>query len=258
MNDKRRFTVYLPSADIGGDHVVAARNLPGLDAIKTALELSGRWSVHLRDDEYEAFRLYRWQPHAKQWPHEGRTPEVLHATVVRTTDSARDRALGVSMIVDQFMRRSGKYSKAHVETDEAFDERLLHIAKRREVHRLDMAIATALIDALLAEGYAVTDASYEEFERCTDREVILELLLDVDRIELLVDRNGEESWLRLIFGENGWDLVQDHTADLGYLIDPIVEPLLPLWKPDRAAGRDHGFETAFSSQPETRGCRNDG
>lgn len=32
------------------------------------------------------------------------------------------------MIVDQFMRRSGKYSKAYVETDKALDKRLLHVA----------------------------------------------------------------------------------------------------------------------------------
>ena len=178
-----------------------------------------------------------------------RAPEVLQATVVKTTDGARDRALGMSMIVDQFMRRSGKYSKAYVETDKAFDKRLLHVAKRREVHRLDKAIATALLDALLAEGYVVTDASYQEFERSTDREAILEILLDVDRIELVAERNGDESWLRLIFGENGWDLVQDYTVHLGYLIDPIVKPLLP-WKRDRADRRNDGMKA--SSQLETQ------
>lgn len=72
---------------------------------------------------------------------------------------------------------------------------------------------------------------------------------NVDRIELVAERNGEESWLRLIFGENGWDLVQDYTVDLGYLIDPIVEPLLP-WKRDRADRRNDGMKA--SSQPETQ------
>lgn len=247
--DTRSFTVYVPRETIHEEDLVVARALSGPAAIKTALELDGSWSVHLWEDEYEQFRLYRWQPHANHWPHDARAPEVLQATVVKTTDGARDRALGMSMIVDQFMRRSGKYSKAYVETDKAFDERLLHVAKRREVHRLDKAIATALLDALLAERYVVTDASYQEFERSTDREAILETLLDVDRIELVAERNGEESWLRLIFGENGWDLVQDYTVDLGYLIDPIVEPLLP-WKRDRADHRNDGMKA--SSQPETQ------
>ncbi|TWI76457.1 hypothetical protein IQ16_00698 [Bradyrhizobium huanghuaihaiense] len=245
--DKRTFTVYLAPADIGDDHIVVAHNLSGLEAIKTALELGGAWGVHDWEDEYETFRLYRWRPHAKQWPKDGREPDSLYATVVKTTDRVRDRAVGMSMIVDQFLRQSRKYSKAHVETDHEFDKRLLHVAKRREVHRLDRVIATKLIDALLAEGYVVTDASYEEFERSADREAILEILLDVDRIELFVERNDEESWMRLIFGENGWDLVQDYTVDLGYLIDPIVEPLLP-WKRDRA-GRREGSD-ALASSPE--------
>lgn len=45
----------------------------------------------------------------------------------------------------------------------------MHIAKRRQVHRIDREIATKLVDALLADGYVVTDASTGEFECCTDR-----------------------------------------------------------------------------------------
>lgn len=140
----------------------------------------------------------------------------------------------MSMIVDQFVRRSKHYWKGWVETDEEFDKRLLHIAKRREVHRLDKEIATKLVDALLTDGYVITDASSDEFEFYTDRKKILAYLLEVDMLELIVEKNAEEFWIRLIFGENGWDLVQDYTVDLGYLIDPIVEPYLP-WnqrKPD--------------------------
>lgn len=44
----RRFTVYLPAADIGEDHVVVARDLSGTDAIRTALELGGSRRVHDR------------------------------------------------------------------------------------------------------------------------------------------------------------------------------------------------------------------
>lgn len=158
---------------------------------------------------------------------------------MKTADARRDRSLGMSMIVDQFLRTSGRYAKARVETDEEFDKRLLHVAKRREVRRLDKEIATKLIDALLADGYVVTDAFGEEFERSTDREAVLEVLLDVDLIELVVERNDEEPWMRLIFGENGWELVQDHTVDLGYLIDPVVEtlPATKASKPPPSPGR---------------------
>lgn len=229
----RMFTVYIPCETIHEDDVVVARNLSGADAIKTALELDGSWIAHPGEDEYETFRLFSWRPHAKKWPKDRRRLDTLFATVIKTTDHAKDHALGTSMIVDQFIRRSGHYSKARVEADEAFDRRLRHVAKRREVHRLDQLIATALVDALLADGYAITDASYEEFERSTDRDAILALLFDIEIIELIVEKGAEESWMRLIFGENGWDVVQDHTVDLGYLIDPIVEPFLP-WNRNEA------------------------
>lgn len=231
MSDARKYTIYIPFRDIGEDDVVVARNLSGCDAIKMAIEHSGSWTVHLHEDEYRSFRLYRWQPHARKWPYDKRRLDTLCATVVKTGDRARDEAVGMSMIVDQFMRRSNHYWKGSVETDEEFDKRLLHIAKRREVHRMDKEIVTKLVDALLTDGYVITDASSDEFERSTDRRKILGYLLEVDMLELIVEKNDEEFWIRLIFGENGWDLIQDHTVDLGYLIDPIVEPNLPWNRP---------------------------
>jgi hypothetical protein len=202
-----------------------------------ALEYSGSWRVHLQEDEYESFRLYRWAPFAKKWPYDKRRLDTLCATVVRTDNPARDEAFGMSMIVDQFVRRGKHYWKGQVETDEEFDKRLVHIAKRREVHRIDKEIATKLVDALLTEGYVITDTSSDEFERSTNRKAILAYLFEVEILELIVEKNDEAFWIRLIFGESGWDLIQDYTVDLGYLIDPIVEPYLP-WnqrKPDMDA-----------------------
>lgn len=227
MSEARKYTIYVPFEDIGQDDVVVARNLSGPDAITMALEHSGSWSAHLWEDEYGSFRLYRWRPHAKKWPYDKGRLDTLCATVVKTNDRARDEASGMSMIVDQFVRRSKHYWKGSIETDEEFDKRLLHIAKRREVHRRDKEIATKLVDALLSDGYVITDASNDEFERSADRAAILAYLFEIEIIELIVEKNDEESWLRLIFGESGWDLVQDYTTDLAYLIDPIVEPYLP-------------------------------
>lgn len=243
----RMFTVYMPCETIHEDDVVVARNLSGADAIKAALELDGSWIAHPGEDEYGTFRLFSWRPHARKWPEDRRRLDTLSATVIKTADYAKDHALGTSMIVDQFIRRSGHYSKARVEADEDFDRRLRHVAKRREAHRLDKLIATALVDALLADGYVITDASYEEFERSTDRDAILAFLFDIEIIELIVEKGDEQSWMRLIFGENGWDLVQDHTVDLGYLIDPIVGPFLP-W--NRTDADRHDGSDALASNPE--------
>ncbi|WLA83207.1 hypothetical protein [Bradyrhizobium elkanii] len=234
MSDARKYTIYVPNEIIGKDDVVVARNLSGPDAIKTALEHSGSWTALLHEDDYGSFRLYRLSPLAKKWPHDKRRLDTLCATVVKTADRARDEAFAMSMIVDQFVRRSRHYWKGWVETDDEFDERLLRAAKRRQVRRIDREIATKLVDALLADGYVVTDALSGEFEYCTDRKKILAYLFEVDMLELIVEKNDQEFWIRLIFGESGWDLIQDYTVDLAYLIDPIVEPYLP-WnqpKPD--------------------------
>jgi hypothetical protein len=48
---------------------------------------------------------------------------------------ARRTSRGLSMIVQQFVRRSSPYSHARVLTDEEFDERLRRIANKREVRR---------------------------------------------------------------------------------------------------------------------------
>jgi hypothetical protein len=238
----------MPLGGARRNDVIVARNLLGPEAIKTALELDGSWSVHVWDKEFEGFRLYEWQPYAKKWPHDTRRLDSLYATVVKSTDSVRDLALGLSMIAQQFMRWSGHYSKASVLADEEFDERVRRIAYKREVRRLDKEIATKLIDALLAEGYVVTDFSSGEFKRSTDRDAILDYLFDIDRIELIVAKTGERFWMRLIFGENGWDLIQDYSVDLECIIDPMVKSYLP-WK--RASAADAGSEFLPPPSPTT-------
>ncbi len=171
-SDLGRFAVYLPAADTGDDHVIVAVNLRGPDAIRTEIEVGGSWRVHDREDEHETLRLYHLRPYARESPYQDGL-DALYATVAKTADTVRDRAPGMSVIVDQFLRKGDTSSKARLETDEEFDKRLLHAAKRREVHRLDKEIATRLFDAPLTDGYVVTDASGEEFERYADREAIL-------------------------------------------------------------------------------------
>jgi hypothetical protein len=213
LPDTCMFTVYIGCETIHEDDVVVARNLSGADAIKAALELGGSWIAHPGEDEYETFRLFSWRPHARKWPEDRRRLDTVSATVIKTADRAKDHALGTSMIVDQFIRRSGQYSKARIEADQAFDRRLRNVAKRREAHRLDKLIATALVDALLADGYVITDASYEEFERSTERDAILALLFDIETIELIVEKRDEESWMRLIFGDGTWCRTIPSTSD---------------------------------------------
>jgi hypothetical protein len=101
------------------------------------------------------------------------------------------------------------------------------IAERRRVQATDREITTKLIDALIFDGYLITCCIRQDdpdFKRSVDREGILELLFDLDLAELRVEKDGKRSWIMLVFGESGWDVVADYSVDLEGIIDPIVEP----------------------------------
>ena len=64
-----------------------------------------------------------------------------------------------------------------------------------------------------------------------------------------VHKGKSRSWLRLIFDESGWDLLQDYSDTLSYLIDPISEPYLP-WNQPNAAELDHGIRMLVLQSPD--------
>jgi hypothetical protein len=70
---------------------------------------------------------------------------------------------------------------------------------------------------------------------CHRRDGILKLLFDLELADLLLHKNGETSWITLIFDESGWDVIADWTEDLTDLIEPLYEPYLPWNQP----GREH-------------------
>jgi hypothetical protein len=91
-------------------------------------------------------------------------------------------------------------------------------------------ISAKLVDAFIAGGYTITCDLNDfdpEFKRSADRDGILAYMWDVEIVELHVHKGKTRGWLRLIFDENGWDLVQDYTVDLEHIVEPICEPYLP-------------------------------
>ena len=67
--------------------------------------------------------------------------------------------------------------------------------------------------------------------------------------ELYVHKENTTSWLRLIFGESGWDLIQDYSETLSPPLDPIVEPYLP-WNQPNADELDWGYSVFVLKSPE--------
>lgn len=77
----------------------------------------------------------------------------------------------------------------------------------------------------------------------------MKLLADLDMAELLVHRNGETSWILLIFGEAGWDMVADYSEDLSYIVDSIIDPYLP-WNKADAGPHDRAYSVFTLPSPE--------
>ena len=230
------YTAYIPVDDIDEDDLVIARNLSGAEAMKIAFGYEDGWNVHIDETDYGWFMKCQWRAHPNNRPPDRSWTERLQATVIRSNDHSRDREVALEMIAAQFLRQNQHiFWSGRIETDREFDKRLRRVAEKREVRRIDMEISAKLVDALLADGYTITCDLREddpEFKHSTDRKGILDHMWQVETVEMHVHKGKSRSWLRLIFDESGWDLIQDYSETLDYLVAPIVEPYLPGNQPD--------------------------
>ncbi|UVO30323.1 hypothetical protein [Bradyrhizobium arachidis] len=248
------YTAYLPVDDIEKDDLVIARHLSAQEAMRIACGYDDGWRVRLDEEDHDSFVQYTWRAHAnrKDLANLPYRNENLQATVVRSGQAERDRTLGMDMIAAQFLRISHRYWQGRIESDEAFDKRVKRVAEKREVRRIDREIATKLMDALIADGYTITcdlQDTEHEFERSTDRDGILDYMWQVEIVEMWAHKGKKRGWLRLIFDENGWDLVQDYTTDLEHIVDPICEPYLP-WNQPNANELDHWIRVLALGSPD--------
>jgi len=250
MNETKTYTAYIPVHHVEKDDVVIARSLSAPEAMKIAFGYEDGWSTHLTEEDYGSFTLYTWWVHPKKKA--GGRQDHLQATIVRTGQPEVDRMAALHTIAAQFLRRQSPYWDGRVETDGEFDKRLERVAKKREVRRTDREISAKLVDAFLKDGYTITCDLQDiepEFKRSTDREGILNYMWDVEIVEMWVHKGKQRGWLRLIFDENGWDLVQDYTVDLEHIVDPITEPYLP-WNQPNAHELDHGIRVLTLNSPD--------
>jgi hypothetical protein len=87
-------------------------------------------------------------------------------------------------------------------------------------------IATRTVDALLSAGYALVvydSEAYRPSKRTTDRTVILDEMFQVDDEYLVVlPLTGKRvGWVRFIYGNDGWDVINDYTVNLESIMQPI-------------------------------------
>jgi hypothetical protein len=252
MNRTQTYTLYLPEDYIDKDDTVIARGLSATEAMKVVFGYEGGWKTSVVETDYETFTHHVLTALPDKRRADRAFNERLHATVIRTGDADREKAVAMEMIAVQVIRFNHLYWEGRVDTDKSFDERLKRVAEKREVRRTGQEIATRLVDAFLADGYTITcdlQDPEHEFERSTDRDGILDYMWQLEIVEMWVHKEEARGWLRLIFDESGWDLVQDYTVDLEHIIDPICEPYLP-WNQPNADQLDHGIRALVLNSPD--------
>jgi hypothetical protein len=88
--------------------------------------------------------------------------------------------------------------------------------------RIERRIVRRIVTDALAAGYLISVHDGEEIalDRSTDARAIMASLFTTDEDTLLLARPGDPlgGWVRLIYGNDGWDVVNDYTTNLDDLM----------------------------------------
>jgi hypothetical protein len=246
MPMEARYTLWIEKEGLETDDLVLARGLTAPEASKFICEY-GNAKPYVAARPYGTFRSIELH----QYSSEHKLLVTIGATVPMTNDIDADRRLAMEMIEAQVFARHHEFWPGRISTDAEFEARLQRIAEARAVRALDRQITTELVDRLLGEGYRITGCiRFDDppFKKSRNRDGILELLMDLEMAELYVHKKGVTSWIMLIFGEEGWDVIADYSETLEALIDPIVSAHLP-WNKPNADPRDRGYSVLLLPSP---------
>jgi hypothetical protein len=94
-------------------------------------------------------------------------------------------------------------------------QQLSKLQKRMATER---SIATAVVKALLAAGFAIevdNGGDEPEVAKTTDKKAILKGLFLCDDERLYVYNNERAiGWVYFVYGNDGWDVINDYTVNL--------------------------------------------
>lgn len=91
---------------------------------------------------------------------------------------------------------------------------------------IERTIARRLVRKLLAAGYklGVNDGEETLFENSGSYKLVTDALFSVDEEHLLVFKDSKRvGWIFFVYGNEGWDVVNDFTTNLSEIVDPILE-----------------------------------
>ena len=91
---------------------------------------------------------------------------------------------------------------------------------------VEKLITRRLIEALLAEGFCISinnGGSEDEISDSKDLEAILASMRAADEDYVLVNKPGTlNGWVRLIYGNGGFDVISDYTTNLESVIQSAL------------------------------------
>ena len=97
---------------------------------------------------------------------------------------------------------------------------------RSLIHRAEKEIAVEAIKALLKHGCRLTvfNGEDDEITMSTDPDAILGAMMTTDEDYLIVHHPvGDEriGWVRFVYGNDGWDVINDYTTNLETVLTPV-------------------------------------
>jgi len=109
--------------------------------------------------------------------------------------------------------------------------------KMRQIVEREMV--EAVIDDLLATGFKIAiDNGGDDYEVdfTSNRKKLVEGIMATDEERLYVSRNGKNAvgWVYFIYGEDGWDVMNDYTVNL----EPYFKKMKEVFKKYAPDGYD--------------------
>jgi len=87
---------------------------------------------------------------------------------------------------------------------------------------MERQIVRKVIDDALAAGYSIDvfDGEEDAITKSTDAEAIFKEMFACDEEWIYLRKDGAEpfAWIYFIYGENGWDVINNHTVNIEDLL----------------------------------------
>lgn len=92
------------------------------------------------------------------------------------------------------------------------------------IEQLEKRIAGKAASALIGAGYSVTinDGEEDVVTESTNVDDILERMFSTDEDIMIAVKDGKGvGWVRFIYGNDGWDVINDYTTNLNEILAPV-------------------------------------